>query len=166
MNDIKAFIISTIWGFLALLTPIQDFMASMVVLFTMNFVFGLLAARFHHEDWSWKKAGMFFVCCFLFFATVAVLFVCGHFLHSDEQAIFCVRYVCIAAMYLFTTNIVRNWRSILIPGTPWYQLVDFVLYVLTFKFVDKVPMFRKYQEYKKTKYENNERTDIADNAKR
>ncbi|HCD77416.1 MAG TPA: hypothetical protein DEQ27_03540, partial [Prevotella sp.] len=72
MNDVRAFIISTIWGFLVLLTPIKDFMTSMVVLFTLNFVFGLVAARFNHEDWSWKKAGMFFVCCFLFFATVAV----------------------------------------------------------------------------------------------
>ena len=154
MSDIRFFIIGTVWGFLTLLTPIKDFMISMVVLFTLNFLFGLIAARFEHEDWSWKKAAMFFVCCCIFFVTVAALFVAGHFLHSDEQAVFCVRYICIAAMYLFTTNILRNWRKILLPGTPWYQLVDFLHYVLSFGFVDKIPLFKKYQEYKKT--ENNE----------
>lgn len=91
---------------------------------------------------------MFFVCCAIFFVTIASLFVVGHFLRTEEQAVTCVRYVCVAAMYLFTTNICRNWKNILIPGTPWYQLVDFIYYVLTFKFVDKIPLFKKYQEYR------------------
>lgn len=154
MSDIKFFIIGTVWGFLTLLTPIKDFMISMVVLFTLNFLFGLIAARFEHEEWAWRKAAMFFVYCCIFFVTVAALFVAGHYLHSDEQAVFCVRYICIAAMYLFTTNILRNWRKILVPGTPWHQLVDFLHYVLSFGFVDKIPLFKKYQEYKKS--ENDE----------
>ncbi len=165
MSDIKVFIIGTVLGFLTLLTPIRDFMASMLVLFTLNFMFGLFAARMNNEDWSWKKAAMFFVSCFIFFVTVASLFVAGHYLHSDEQAVFCVRYICIAAMYLFTTNILRNWRKVLVPGTTWYLLVDFVHYVMSCGFVDKMPIFKKYQEYKK-KEENGskQRTDVADNA--
>lgn len=165
MSDIKVFIIGTFWGFLTLLTPIRDFMVSMLVLFTLNFLFGLFAARFKGEEWSWKKAAMFFVSCFVFFVTVASLFVAGHYLHSDEQAVFCVRYICIAAMYLFTTNILRNWRKVLLPGTPWYQLVDFVHYVMSFGFVDKMPIFKKYQEYKKQEEDGSKQgADIADNA--
>ena len=57
-------------------------------------------------------------------------------------------------MYLFTTNILRNWRKILVPGTPWHQLVDFLHYVLSFGFVDRIPLFKKYQEFKNQ--ENNE----------
>lgn len=148
MNDIKGLVLGMLWAFLTLLAPIKDFMLGMIILFGVNFLFGLVAARFNDEKWSWKKAGMFFVCCAIFFVTIASLFVVGHFLRTEEQAVTCVRYVCVAAMYLFTTNICRNWRNILIPGTPWYQLVDFIYYVLTFKFVDKIPLFKKYQEYR------------------
>lgn len=148
MADIKGFILGSVWAFFTLLTPIKDFMLSMVILFSLNFLFGLIAAKFNDEEWNWKKAGMFFVCCCVFFVTVASLFVVGHFLHSDNQAIYCVRYICIAAMYLFTTNILRNWRKILIPNTPWYQLVDFLHYLLTLGFIDKMPIFKNYKEYK------------------
>lgn len=148
MNDIRGFLIGTLWTFLSLLMPIKDFMAAMMILFGLNLVFGIVAAKFNGEDWDWKKFGMFFVCCAVFFVTVAALFLIGHFLHSEEQALFCVKWVCIAATYLFTTNILKNWRKILVPESTWYKLVDFIYYALTLGFVEKFPMYKKYQEHK------------------
>lgn len=146
--------------FLSLLVPIRDFMIAMMVLFGLNLVFGIVAAVFNGEEWSWKKFGMFFVCCAVFFVTVAALFIIGHFLHSDTEALFCVKWVCIAATYLFVTNILKNLRRMLVAGTPFYKLVDYAYYALTIGFVEKFPMFKKYQEYKNNKENGNEGNQI------
>ena len=104
---------------------------------------------------------MFFVCCAVFFVTVAALFIIGHFLHSDAEALFCVKWVCIAATYLFTTNILKNLKRMLVPNSPWYRLVDYGYYALTLGFVEKMPMFKRYQEYKNNKENGNEGNKIG-----
>lgn len=104
---------------------------------------------------------MFFVCCAVFFVTVAALFIIGHFLHSDTEALFCVKWVCIAATYLFTTNILKNLRRMLVEDTPFYKLVDYAYYALTLGFVEKFPMFKRYQEYKNNKENGNEGNQIG-----
>ena len=159
--DIRGYLIGTIWTFLSLLMPIRDFMIAMMVLFGLNLVFGIVAAVFNGEEWSWKKFGMFFVCCAVFFVTVAALFIIGHFLHSDAEALFCVKWVCIAATYLFTTNILKNLKRMLVPDSPWYRLVAYGYYALTLGFVEKMPMFKRYQEYKNNKENGNEGNQIG-----
>ncbi len=156
MNDIRCYLIGTVWTFLSLLAPIKDFMVAMMILFGLNLVFGIVAARFNGEEWSWKKFGMFFVCCAVFFVTVASLFVIGHYLHSDDESLFCVKWVCIAATYLFSTNILKNLERMLVPETPWYKLVDYAYYALTLGFVEKFPIFKKYQEHKQGLEHGNE----------
>ena len=66
MNDIRSVIIAVAGAFFALISPIQDFMLGMLILFVLNFAFGWLAAIFGGEEWSWRKAGMCFVYCFIF----------------------------------------------------------------------------------------------------
>lgn len=148
MNDIRSCLVGVMFTFLSLLSPIKDFMVAMMILFGLNLVFGIVAARFNGEEWSWKKFGMFFVCCAIFFVTVASLFIIGHYLHSDDEALFCVKWVCIAATYLFTTNILKNLRKMLVEDSPWYKLVDYGYYALTLGFVEKFPIYKKYQEHK------------------
>ena len=162
MNDIRCYLVVVLWTFLSLLAPIKDFMMAMMILFGLNLLFGMVAARFNGEEWSWKKFGMFFVCCAIFFVTVASLFIIGHFLQSDVEALFCVKWVCIAATYLFTTNILKNLKRMLVDESPWYKLVDFVYYALTLGFVEKFPMFKKYQEYKENKNEGDKTGTTAD----
>ena len=151
MNDIKCYLLGTVWTIMSLLVPIADFMKAMLLLFLLNLVFGIVAAKFNKEEWSWKKFGMFFVCCAVFFVTVAALFIIGHYMHSQEQALFCVKWVCIAATFLFMTNILKNIRNILVPGTPWYRLADLGYYALSMGFVEKFPIYKKYQEYANNK---------------
>lgn len=142
MNDIRSIIIAITGAFVALLSPIQDFMFGMLVLFVVNFVFGWLAAIFNGEEWSWRKAGMCFVYCLIFFATAASMFIVGHFMHTEQQALACVKYVCFAAIYLFGTNIVRNWRHLCTEGSTWHKLTSLLYYVLTVKFVEKFDIFK------------------------
>ena len=142
MNDFRSIIIAVTGAFFALLSPIQDFMASMLILFAVNFVFGLLAAIFNGEKWSWRKAGMCFIYGLIFFATAASMFIVGHFMHTEEQALVCVKYVCFAAIYLFGTNIVRNWRSLCAPGSTWHKLTSLLDYILAVKFGEKFGRFK------------------------
>ncbi len=137
MNDIRNITVIIIGAFISLLSPIRDFMLGMMILFGINFCFGLLAARCNGEKWSWKKAGMFFVCCMVFFTTVASLFIVGHYMHVEDQSVMCVKYVCFAAIYMFGANILRNCRSILPENSPWRMLIDLLYNILTVKFAEK-----------------------------
>ena len=152
--EIKTLVV-TIFGLLAsMFAPIMDFMFAMMILLTLNLFFGIASARANGEKWSWKKASMFIVFCFLLFGTFACMFAVGHFLHNDNEAALCVKYVCFIAVWVFGTNILKNWRKMLYEGTAMYKFVDILLYVLTVQFVEKLPWVKKYQEEK----ENNHRT--------
>jgi hypothetical protein len=48
----------------------------------------------------------------------------------------------------------------LVPDTPFYKLVEYAYYALTLGFVEKFPMFKKYQEFKNNKENGNEGNQI------
>ena len=67
MNDIKTFIIAVISGVLALLYPIKDFMHSMIIVFVINFLCGLIADYRNGGGWKMRKAMVFFYHILVFF---------------------------------------------------------------------------------------------------
>ncbi len=149
LTELKTLAI-TIFGLLAsLFSPIQDFMVAMMILLTVNLLFGIASAVASGEGWSWKKACMFFVFCGGLFFCFASMFAVGHFLHQDAEAVLCVKYACFIAVWVFGTNILRNWRQMLKKGTSTYKFVDILLYVLTVQFVEKLPWVKKWQEEQK-----------------
>ena len=146
MEELKAYIIMVIGAVFTLLAPIQNFMYAMVLLFGLNFLFGLVAAQVKKEGWSTKKALMFIWYCAIFFVAACSVFVIGHLMDENEQAIAVVKILCYVAIYIFGTNIFRNWKNILTPGTSWYKFVDLIYYILSVKFIERFPLVRKWQE--------------------
>lgn len=146
MGEVKTYVVMLIGGLLTLLAPIQNFMIAMAILFAINFGFGLVAAVVNKEGWSWKKACWFFILCFMFFGTACSLFLIGHLMGEKEQAATVVKGLCFLAIYVFGTNILRNWRNILSNGTAWYKFVDLLYYVLSVKFIEKFDIVKKWQE--------------------
>ena len=146
MSDLKSILIMVVGGVLSLLSPIEKFMWAMIVLFILNFMFGLLSAIVNKEGWSTKKAMWFFGYCAIFFVTCASLFVIGHFMGQPDEAQAVVKCICFLAVYIFSVNIVRNWRSVLVKGTAWYKFVDLLYYVLTMEVIEKLPMVKRWQE--------------------
>lgn len=146
MGDIKAYIVMVIGGIFTLLAPIQNFMYAMLLLFGVNFAFGLLAAYVNKEDWSNKKALMFIWYCAIFFITSCSVFVIGHLMDENEQAIAVVKILCFLAIYVFGTNICRNWLNIIPKGTPWYKFVDLLYYILSVKFIERFSVVKRWQE--------------------
>lgn len=129
-----------------LLAPIQNFMLAMAILFGLNFIFGLLAAVVNKEKWSFKKAGMFLLHLASFLVTACSAFIIGKLMGEEEQAIAVVKIYCYVAVYIFGTNITRNWLNILSPGTAWYKFVDLLYYVLSVKFIERFSFVKKWQE--------------------
>lgn len=146
MGEIKAYIVMIVGALFTLLSPIQNFMYGMVLLFGINFIFGLVAAIVNKEGWSTKKALLFFAYCAIFFVTAASFFTIGHFMDEEGQAIAVVKILCYVAIYIFGTNICRNWLNILSKGTAWYKFVDLLYYVLSVKFIEKFQIVKHWQE--------------------
>ena len=145
MTEIKDYLVMMVGVVFSLLSPIQGFMWAMVCLFALNFGFGLLAAIVKKEGWSTKKALWFFVYCAIFFVTAASVFIIGHFMENEREAVAVVKFMCFMAIYVFGVNILRNWRQVLREGTAWWKLVDLLYYVLTVKFIERFSIVKKWQ---------------------
>ncbi len=144
MQEFKFIICSIISGVVSLLFPIRDFMIAMIIVFSLNYLFGWLAGMAHGEDWSLKKSMVFFYHCTIFFVLSASLFITGHFMHNDGETLGVVKALCGIAIWFYATNIARNWQLMLVEGTTMYKIAGFVYYVLTLKMVDKIPYLGEY----------------------
>ncbi len=146
MEDIKTVIVYAIGAIMTLLSPIQNFMYAMLILFGLNFIFGLIAARVKEERWSTKKALWFFVYVAVFLVIACMSFIIGHLMGEHEQAVAVVKILCYIAVYIFGTNIFRNLRSIVPVGTAWYKLFDLCYYTLSVKFIEKFDFVKKWRD--------------------
>lgn len=144
MDEVRVAIINIIGAVLGFLAPIQDFMVAIVILFILNFIFGLTADMVTGGTWSWRKAFRFFTHCFVFFVMAAAVFTCGHYMHNQEGAVQCVSYICYVTIYIYAVNILRNLRHMLLEGSGMYRVVDILYYLLTLKVVDKIPFLSEY----------------------
>lgn len=149
INELKIAILSIITAVINFLSPIQDFMTAIAILFTANFFFGITAGMVQNEEWSWRKAFLFFKHCLLFFLLIFAIFSCGQFMHREEGAVQCVSYICYVAIYIYSVNILRNMRNIIVKGSNMYKVIDITYYVLTLKVVDKIPFLSEYIQSKK-----------------
>lgn len=146
MADLKTYIIMLAGALFSLLAPIHNFMYAMVVLFGFNFLVGIVAAVVNKEEWSTKKALMFFVYCTIFLVLSCSIFIIGHLMGEREQAVAVVKILCFLAVYIFGTNIFRNLRGTVRKGTPWYKFFDLCYYVLSVKFIERFSVVKKWQE--------------------
>jgi len=146
MNDIKTAIVTFIGGVFTLLAPIENFMYAMLLLFGINFLSGIVAARVSKEEWSTKKALMFFVYCAIFLVMACAAFIIGYFMGEHEQAVAVVKILCYLAVYIFGTNIFRNLVFITPDNSTWNKLFSLCFYVLSVKFIERFPWVKKWQE--------------------
>lgn len=151
MEDLKTIVVYVIGAIFTLLTPIHNFMVAMLVLFGINFLFGLVAAIVNKEEWSTKKALIFFLYVAIFLVIACSAFIIGHYMNNEEQAIAVVKILCYLAVYIFGTNIFRNLRRIVSKGSAWFKLFDLCYYVLSVKFIEKFSVVQKWQEERNNK---------------
>lgn len=149
MAEIKGFLVAAFSAVLSFFMPISDFIEAMIMLFLVNFVFGVLADIVNGQGWSKKKANTFFLYCLVFFAIALFIFTIGHLLHAHNEAIQGVKYLCVVSLWFFGVNIARNWKQITIEGSTFHKLASFIYYVLSMQVVEKIPFLRQFIEDKK-----------------
>lgn len=154
MAEIKGFFIAACSAVLSFFMPIGDFIEAMIMLFLVNFIFGLFADIVHGKGWNKRKANTFFVYCLVFFAIALFIFTIGHLLHAHDEAIQGVKYLCVVSLWFFGVNISRNWMEITRKGSTFHRIAYFVNYILSMEIITRIPFLKQFIEEKE---KNNER---------
>ena len=157
MTELKSYVVMAIGAIITLLAPIQNFMYAMLLLFSLNFAFGLAADVADSKGFEPKKAMKFIWYCCIFFVATCALFIIGYLMNEQQQAVAVVKILCWAAIWIFGTNIFRNWKEMLTPGSSWYKFVDLVYYVLSVKFIERFQWVKDWQK-ERQKDDSNGRT--------
>lgn len=134
-------------GILAYLQPISGDIFSLIWIFVANFVVGYLADKITRgNEFSLKKAWRCLMEACMFFLMVLSLYGIGKLKNNQEGALQCVSTVVYVVVYFYATNIFRNLRELLKDGTPAYNVVDAIYYILSFEVIKKIPLLGEYLE--------------------
>lgn len=119
-------------------------MLAMIVLFIVNFSFGLLADIVNGGGWERKKALQFFTQSMVFFLLAFCIFSIGEKMHAHQEAVSSVKYLCTVAVWFFSVNIARNWMNITPRKSVFHRIAYFVYYVLSVQFVERIPFLKRF----------------------
>lgn len=142
---------SLLANMVGLLFPIWNDIFGLVLLFTANFVVGLLADVCNHCDWSFRKAFSFFRDAAIYFAMVACIYLLGYFKGEEKAAVHCVSFTIYVAIYFYGTNILRNARLITNEKSTLYSVLNFLYYVFSLKVLERSSYLKDYINYEKQK---------------
>ena len=149
MDGLRIVTASLLANVVGLLFPILNDIFGLVLLFTANFVVGLLADVCNHRDWSFRKAFSFFRDAAIYFAMVACIYLLGYFKGEERAAVHCVSFMIYVAIYFYGTNILRNARLITNEESTLYRVLDFLYYILSLKVLERNKCLKSYMDYEK-----------------
>lgn len=151
MDSVKLIFTSLLANIVSLLFPIKNDIFGLVLLFSVNFIVGLLADVSNRNDWSFKKAFRFFRDAAIYFVMVTSIYMLGHLKGEETAAVHCVSFMIYVAIYFYGTNIFRNARLITNEKSTLYRILDFLYYVMSLKIVERFTYLSDY-----FKHESNE----------
>ena len=149
MDGLKILTASLIANVVGLLFPIWNDIFGLVLLFTANFVVGLLADVCNRREWSFRKAFCFFRDAGIYFAMVACIYLLGYFKGEERAAVHCVSFMIYVAIYFYGTNILRNARLITNEKSTLYRALDFLYYIFSLKVLERSKCLKSYIDYEK-----------------
>ena len=145
MDYFKNLLIGLITGIAAYLNPISGEIKSLIAVFALNFICGLLTALLiNHESFSFKKAWRCIVEATIFFALVSCIYFIGEHKGNPEGALQCVSFITYSVFYFYGVNILRNIKEILPNSSNGYKVVAFLHYVLSVEFIKNIPYLTNY----------------------
>lgn len=157
MDSLKLILTSLFANVVGLLFPIKDDMYGLVLLFTLNFIVGMLADLSNHRDWSFRKAFCFFRDAAIYFVMVAAIYLLGHLKGEERAAVHCVSFMMYVAYYFYGTNILRNARLLTREHSTLFRVLDFLYYIFSLKVVERCDYLKDYIEL----YENGKKNNIV-----
>jgi len=136
-----------IWGMLftfifSLLNPVHDFVTAIIVLASLNILFGAIA----DTRWSFKKAfkAFYYLGGYLLLLLLSVLV--GRLMHLLESDIInFTSWITWVMIWFYIVNILRNWNI----RQPDNRVIEFLYWVVSFKAVEEIKFLREFNEKKK-----------------
>lgn len=147
MDTIKIVITSLIANIAGLLFPIKNDIFGLVLLFSVNFLIGLLADISNRKEWSFKKAFRFFRDAAVYFVMVTSIYMLGHLKGEEAAAVHCVSFMIYVALYFYGTNILRNARLITTEHSTLFRILDFLYYVMSLRVIERCTYLKEYFNY-------------------
>lgn len=147
MDVLKLVVASAFANIAGLLFPIKNDIFGLVLLFSVNFVLGMLADVCNNRQWSFRKAFCFFRDTAIYFVMVTSIFMLGHLKGEDAAAMHCVSFMIYVAIYFYGTNILRNARMITDERSTLFRVLDFLYYIMSLRIVERSGNLKKYFSY-------------------
>lgn len=149
MDSIRLTAATLVANVAGLLFPIKDDIYGLVLLFTVNFVMGMLADVCNRREWSFKKAFRFFRDAAIYFVMVASIYLLGHFKGEEEAAMHCVSFMIYVAIYFYGTNILRNARMLTNERSTLFAVLNFLYYLLSLRVLERSESLKGYFEHER-----------------
>ena len=147
MDSLRFVTASVIANVVGLLFPIWNDIFGLVLLFTVNFVVGLLADVCNHREWSFRKAFSFFRDAGIYFAMVACIYFLGYLKGEERAAVHCVSFMIYVAIYFYGTNIMRNARMITNERSTLYSVLNFLYYIFSLRMLERNSSLKEYIDH-------------------
>ncbi len=149
MDTLKLAITTLVANIAGLLFPIRDDIYGLVLLFTVNFMVGMLADVCNRREWSFRKAFCFFRDAAIYFVMVTSIYMLGCLKGEEEAAVHCVSFMIYVAIYFYGTNILRNARMLTSERSTLFAVLDFLYYLLSLRVIEKNSSLKGYFEHGK-----------------
>ncbi|MBE6285600.1 MAG: phage holin family protein [Bacteroidaceae bacterium] len=149
MDSIRLTVATLLANVAGLLFPIRDDIYGLVLLFTVNFIMGMLADVCNRREWSFKKAFRFFRDAAIYFVMVSSIYLLGHFKGEEEAAMHCVSFMIYVAIYFYGTNILRNARMLTNERSTLFAVLNFLYYLLSLRVLEKSESLKGYFEHER-----------------
>lgn len=152
MDYIKNLIVGLITSLAAYLNPIHGEMQSLLYVFALNFLCGLIAGLLiNKESFSFKKAWKCVVETTVLFVLICAIYFIGEHKGNAQGALQCVSFITYSVFYFYGVNILKNLKLILPTGSNAWKVIAFLYYVVSVEFVKKVPYLTNYLKTNESK---------------
>lgn len=149
MDTLKLVITTLLANVAGLLFPIKDDIYGLVLLFSINFLVGMLADVCNRKEWSFRKAFCFFRDAAIYFVMVASIYLLGYLKGEKEVAVHCVSFMIYVAIYFYGTNILRNARMLTSERSTLFVVLNFLYYLFSLRVIEKNDSLKDFFEHER-----------------
>jgi len=142
MESLKSFITVSLAAILAYFEPVQHVLAAILLLFALNFIFGLVADLVSSRNFSFRKAFSCIREASVFLLVLASVFFIGDHLEAKAEALQMISTIAYALVYFYSVNICKNLRQIFPESKPIAILYD----LLSIEILSKLPKTIHFQK--------------------
>lgn len=144
-STVKTLLVGLLTGLAAYLHPLTGDMYSLMGVFVLNFLFGLLAGLLASgETFQFRKAWKCVSEATIFFVMVCAIYFIGEHKGNPDGALQCVSFVTYSIIYFYAVNILRNLRQLLPEGSVGCKVVAWLHWVVSVEFVKRIPYLKEY----------------------